>query len=116
MIADEGDDDPDLFEMEKTIKEIVGGPIITSVNGFFDSEIYLANSWLGSIHSYVRKQQGDTLHTDRPSREKRERLVGIANRLDVDVETLLEAEPREEVRLIHDALLECERTGYELPN
>lgn len=108
--------DTEIGEMEKEIQEIVGAPVIRSVNGLFDDEGYLANSWLVTIHSHVRREQVDTLFLDRPGDEKRQRLVGIANRLEINVEKLLKAEPFEEVRLIYEALLECERSGYEVPD
>lgn len=108
--------DPEIIEMEKEIQEIVCAPIVRTVNGLLEEDIYLANSWLLSIHSCVRRQQGDTLFSDRPGDEKRQRLVGIANRLGIDVEELLEAKPREEVQMIYQALLECEQSGYDLPD
>lgn len=108
--------DPEIIEMEKEIQEIVCAPIVRTVNGLLESEIYLANSWLWSIHSHISKQQGDTLFSDRPGDEKRQRLAGIANRLELDAEQLLGASPYEELRLILDALKECERTGYNRPD
>lgn len=97
-------DDEEIAAIEREIKAIVGGPIIRSMNTLTDSDIYLAKSWLLSIHRYVRHTQGDTLFEDRVSGGKQQLLVSIGNRLDVEVEALLDAEPREELTLIRDAL------------
>lgn len=94
----------DRLQLEKAIHEIVGGPLSREMNGFADSEVYLAGSWLIAIHSYVRRCQGDTHHSDRVGRDQRQLLVAIANRLELDVETLLEADPDTEVRLVYEAL------------
>lgn len=101
-------DDPEQRELEKDIKELVGGPLILAQNGFVDSDIYLAPSWLLSIHSHLRRAQGDTEHDKRPNRDQRELLVGVANRLELDVEQLLAAEPKAEVHTIRDALFALE--------
>lgn len=102
------DHDVDTRELEHAIRELVCAPIVPSSNGFSDSDVYLARSWLGAIHSYVRRQQGDTHHADRIDGDQRRLLVAIANRLDLDVERLLAADPHEEVRTIYEALSECE--------
>lgn len=98
----------DRRRREKEIHAIVGGPLCRDINRLFDDDIYLAKSWLGTIHTYVRRQQGDTLYADRVGGDKRQRLVAIANRLDLNVETLLEADPDEELRMIHEALTELD--------
>lgn len=103
-------DGQERLAMEMEIKEIVGGPVVRSMNGMADGEIYLASSWLLAIHSYVRRQQGDTAHVQRVGRDQEQLLVAIANRLGLDVAELLEAEPIEEVRIVRDALVDCERS------
>lgn len=97
-------DDRELLEMEKEIQDIVGGCIVRDMIGLRDGDIYLANSWLGAIHKYVRRQQGDTLHEHRIERDKMHRLAGICNRLGLDFIEVLEAEPRDEVRIILEAI------------
>lgn len=107
--------DEEILEMEKQIKKLVGGPIVHGQNGFTDGDIYMARSWLIRIHTHLRREQGDTEHAARPSRDHHELLAGVANRLGLDYVELLEAEPREEVRMIYDALEDCEQYGYEPP-
>lgn len=101
-------DDEEIAAMEREIKAIVGGPIIRSANTLTTSDIYLARSWLLSIHSYVRHSQGDTLFEDRVGGGKQQLLVSIANRLDLDVEALLDADPRDELAMILEGLRELE--------
>lgn len=105
--------DPTLRATERTLKELVGGPLVRSMNGAREGEIYLARSWLVRVHGHVRRRQGDTRHADRVGRDRRRLLVAVANRLGLDVEALLAADPLEEVRTLYGALRACERTGYD---
>lgn len=94
-----------LPELERNLKSILPGALVRSRNGFRDSDIYLAPSWLQAIHVYIRRQTGDTKHDNRLTQPgQRQLLVAIGNRLELDVETLLQAVPDAEVRTIYVAI------------
>lgn len=94
-----------LAELERNLKSILPGALVRSRNGFRDSDIYLATSWLQAIHVYIRRQTGDTTHDNRLTNPgQRQLLVAIGNRLDLDVPTLLHADPESEVRTIYEAI------------
>lgn len=92
----------DLDDVERALKASVRAPLVRSVNGFADTEHYLATSWLGRIHKHVLEvrerttQQKDRLHYA----DERQLPAGIENRLGQEVETLLEAKPKQEVRVL----------------
>jgi len=91
---------------ELALAELVGGGLSPRFNGG-PGEVYLARSWLGQIHESLLWHDPDATHHDRlPTAGRRQRLVAIANRLGLDVEELLAAEPEREVRMVYGAVAE----------
>lgn len=101
----------DRADVEQALGRLLATPLSAQMNGFDDTDIYLATSWLGVILRYIRHSEGDRKHTNKYRQvPKRQLLVAVGNRLEIDVPTLLDADPDEEVRLIYDALRELTNT------
>lgn len=92
-----------ILALEKDIRDLTNPVLSRTLNGTRDDGIYLASSWLGAIYHHARRIQGDDRRT--PRHWSRERQLGaVCNRLGLDFETVLEADPVEELTLIRDAL------------
>lgn len=87
---------------------LVGGPLSPRFNG--RGEVYLARSWLGRIHDFLLRHDPDAAHHDwvSPTADARQRLVASRNRVELDVEVLLAAEPERESAMLDEALVELE--------
>lgn len=99
------DDLDGVQELRNALKHLAGGALSTQCRGW-GGDVYLPPSWLHQIHCHVRDLEGTALHADRLTHEITEcqALVAIANRLDLNVDELLEAEPEGELRVLYRAL------------
>lgn len=101
--------DPDarraVYDLERDVEAVVGGPLSPSLNGVAGEAVYLARSWLTRILTHVRVATGETTHLDTLQWSRERYLAAICNRLDLEYERLHDADPREELSTVRDALV-----------
>jgi hypothetical protein len=98
----------DIEQLERRLQRLLPGPLVTKMNGFeTGSDVYLAHSWLNVIHSVVvRQQEGIPRQHCLTEPSKRQLAVAICNRLELDAEVVLEAEPQKEVEIFYEAMID----------